>query len=282
MARRRPRSRRWAGCCAESGSPQGTTGSASSTGLSRYTWAWRWPLLVGWGWPRWPGEEKRAARWRIRAMVERAERKWLWGFALVVVLLTTLPYLFGFLSQGSGWVYTGFVFGVQDGNSYIAKMLNGSKGDWLFRSPYTSYPQRGVLAFFPLMLLGKLVPQGQHAALVGLFQAFRIASMFLYVFAGYDFIALFVCQPRWRRLGVTLVTFGGGLGWLSAFGLKLWGSSLPLDFYSPETFGFLMVYGLPHLACARALLLWALRDYLIQPDPLLAWKWGRPGTSGAS
>jgi hypothetical protein len=38
--------------------------------------------------------------------------------------------------------------------------------------------------------------------------------------------------------------------------------SLPLDFYSPETFGFLEIYGLPHLAMARGLLFFALIAYL--------------------
>ena len=38
--------------------------------------------------------------------------------------------------------------------------------------------------------------------------------------------------------------------------------SLPLEFYSPETFGFLALFGLPHVALARALMLWVLLRYL--------------------
>ena len=68
---------------------------------------------------------------------------------------------------------------------------------------------------------------------------------------------------RVRRWGLALVTIGGGLGWL----LVLLGNgqmlgSMPLDFYSPETFGFLSLFGLPHLALARALLLWGFVIYL--------------------
>jgi hypothetical protein len=37
---------------------------------------------------------------------------------------------------------------------------------------------------------------------------------------------------------------------------------MPLSFYSPESFGFLSIYGLPHLACARAMLLWGSGRYL--------------------
>jgi hypothetical protein len=38
--------------------------------------------------------------------------------------------------------------------------------------------------------------------------------------------------------------------------------SLPLEFYSPESFGFLSLYIYPHYALARALLLWGLLAYL--------------------
>jgi hypothetical protein len=55
------------------------------------------------------------------------------------------------------------------------------------------------------------------------------------------------------------------LGWLLIlFGQPVVSGSLPLEFYSPETFGFLAIYGLPHLTLARALMLisfvWYLRD----------------------
>ena len=57
--------------------------------------------------------------------------------------------------------------------------------------------------------------------------------------------------------------WGGGLGWLLVIaGQSGWLGSLPLDFYSPEAFGFLSLYGLPHLALARAALLFGLLAYL--------------------
>ncbi|GAP14736.1 hypothetical protein LARV_02511 [Longilinea arvoryzae] len=196
----------------------------------------------------------------------RPLKRWLWGFALLTILATTLPYLIGFARQGSGWEFSGFVFGVEDGNSYIAKMLAGSAGDWLFRTPYTNQPQNGFLGFLPYILLGKLAGgKALHLQLVVLFHLFRAVGIVLYVFATYDFCRLFLRDERWQRWAVALATFGGGLGWLSIFGLKSGGyEQLPLEFYSPETFGFLGVFGLPHLAVARALLLWGLAGFLKQ------------------
>lgn len=203
-----------------------------------------------------------------------AERKWALWFAVAVAIATTLPYLIGFSRQGDDWRFTGFLFAVEDGNSYIAKMLTGAAGDWLFRTPYTPYPQRGFLAFLPYLLLGKLAsPPGLHEQLTALYHLFRIAAAVLMVKATYDFLSLFLKEVRWRRWGTAVAVLGGGLGWLAVWGFdSLWqgrlpGLDQPLEFYSPEIFGFLMVYGLPHLAMARALLLWGLCRYLAPLEP---------------
>ena len=201
-------------------------------------------------------------------MVERGERRWLVYFALAVLIVTTLPYLIGYWAQGEQWRFTGFVFGADDGNSYIAKMLGGATGDWLFRTPYTAYPQNGVIAFLPYVLLGKLAaPPALHDQLVFLFQLFRWVGGFLVIFATYDFTAVFIRKVQYRWLATALITLGGGLGWLAPLGLAgLWQGRIPLEFYSPETFGFLSIMGLPHLEVARACLLWGMRSYLTNGD----------------
>ncbi|MEJ2706041.1 MAG: hypothetical protein P8074_00385 [Anaerolineales bacterium] len=193
-----------------------------------------------------------------------SERRWVLWFSLGVMLVTSLPYLLGYAMQGSGWQFTGFVFGVEDGNSYIAKMLSGSAGAWLFRTPYTAQPQRGVLAFLPYLLLGKLAaPPGRHEQLVALYHLYRLAAGVLAILATYDFLAVFIRARAVRRWALVLAVLGGGLGWvLVLVGAAHWLGSLPLDFYSPESFGFLMLFGLPHLALARAMLLWGLAAYL--------------------
>jgi len=128
----------------------------------------------------------------------RPLKRWLWGFALLTILVTSIPYLIGFAKAGSDWVFTGFVFGVEDGNSYIAKMLSGAAGDWLFCTPYTTQAQNGFLAFLPYILLGKLAGGGAlHEQLVVLFHLFRVAGVILYVFATYDFCRIFLHEKRW-------------------------------------------------------------------------------------
>jgi hypothetical protein len=196
--------------------------------------------------------------------ITSGERRWVLGFIALFLLLTSLPYLLGYWTQGQDYRYTGFVFGVEDGNSYLAKMLSGAYGAWKFTSSHSAYPQAGVWIFPLYILLGKLAsPPGLHEQLVAIFHLLRLVGVLLALLATYDFLAFFVSDIRLRRFGLALVALGSGLGWLLvALGRETWLGSLPLDFYSPEAFGFLSLFGIPHLALARALLLWALLIYL--------------------
>lgn len=197
-------------------------------------------------------------------MIEGGERQWVLRFAGVVMLVTMLPYVIGYFTAGKDWRYSGLLIAAEDGNSYLAKMMLGSSGDWLFRTPYTPVEQAGFLAYFPYILLGKLVsPPGAHEQLVALFHAFRVAGGILYIYGSYVFVSQFIQEIRWRRWAVVLATAGGGLGFLSVMGLgSLWGERLALEFYSPETFGFLSVLALPHLAAGRGMLLLGLSAYI--------------------
>ncbi len=193
--------------------------------------------------------------------------RWLVLFILFTCILTSIPYVMGYWVQKDAWAYTGFVIGVEDGNSYIAKMLRGSVGDWLFRSPFSAIPQDGFIAFLPYMLLGKLAkPPGMHEQLVALFHLFRWLGIMAFVLGTYKFASVFLPSCRQRKLATILAAFGGGLGWLSVLGVRdVWHHGLPLEFYSPETFGFLSIFGLPHLTFARGLLFWGFSHYLSSP-----------------
>lgn len=199
----------------------------------------------------------------MKSSISKSERRWVLGFALAAMLLTSIPYILGWTNQTQAWHFTGFYHAIDDGNAYIAKMLTGTTGSWLFRTPYTVFPQNGFLIFLPYILLGKLATNPQpHDQLVLIYHAFRIVAGILLILASFDFIAFFCESPRTRKLGITLVTFGGGLGW---FWLAVRGDSLtelPLEFYSPETFGFLSLYIYPHYALARALMLWSVLAFL--------------------
>jgi hypothetical protein len=194
----------------------------------------------------------------------RDDLKWLLRFSGILVLITLVPYFIGFSNQDSVGIFSGFIFGVNDGNSYIAKMLAGSYGAWLFTTPYSSMDQRGLIAYLPYLLLGKLASgEALHLQLLVIYQLFRAITIPLAVIATYRFISLFIESTSWCRWSTVLATCGGGLGWLLILsGNGSWQGDLPLDMYSPESFGFLSIYGLPHLALARCLLLVGMMNYI--------------------
>jgi hypothetical protein len=185
-------------------------------------------------------------------------------FAIILIVITSLPYLWAAQQADPDWVFSGLIYGVEDGHSYIAKMLRGAQGDWLFRSPYSTSEQGGALLYLPYLLLGKLFgPGATYGQLVIAFHVFRLLAILVLCWALYDFFSLFLKEEASRRWGLLLATLGGGLGWLLLIGgQSTWLGSFPLEFFSPETFGFLAVFGLPHLVLARALLLWGLLAYL--------------------
>lgn len=212
-------------------------------------------------------------------MQTKQDRRWVILMSIFLLGLTSIPYLIGYFRQGADWHFTGFVFGVEDGNSYIAKMMSGSYGSWLFRSPYTSMHQKGALAFLPYILLGKLAfPPEIHDQLVALYQIFRWVSGGLLIWAVFSFVGLFLADDRQKKIAALVILLGGGLGWLGWLLFPgQWTGRLPLELYSPEAFGFLALLGLPHLSAARAFLLFGLIFFLKSDDSAI---WRREAIFG--
>jgi hypothetical protein len=203
-------------------------------------------------------------------------------FAALVMLITTIPYIVGWLSQGGDWEFGGFLFGVDDGYSYLAKMRIGARGDWLFTLRYTSEPHDGALLFLPYILLGKLTAlftandgPDLPTAMAITFHAARVVCGLLLILVSYRFAAVFLRNPGSRMLALVLITLGGGLGWLlSIVGLGHWLGSLPVDFYVPEGYSFLILFGLPHMALSRSAMLigfMLLFRALLIPGPPRLW-----------
>ncbi|MEZ4668059.1 MAG: hypothetical protein R3E39_09095 [Anaerolineae bacterium] len=182
-------------------------------------------------------------------------------YALLIILLTSLPSVLGYVQQGSQWAFSGFLFGADDGYSYIAKMRLGARGILDFYLFYTPEPHNSAaLIFLPYILPGWLVGRfvGDHdpslvPALTLMFHAMRVVFDALLIVVLYRFIAIFLRAPRTRFVALLLATVGGGLGWL-----LLVAGAEPPEFLIPEGFSFLILLGLPHLALARAALLGGL------------------------
>lgn len=192
-------------------------------------------------------------------------REWLWALAwsAAALTLTCVPYLLGVTQSSESRVFGGFVLGVEDQYSYIAKMGTGARGAWLFHNVYTSEPHNGALIYSFYILLGHiagLVAGWGHwpltETMVAVDHVARVGLGALLLLTLYRFVAVFTSSRAIRRLAFLLVAFSSGLGWLLLLlGRPDWLGSAPIDLILPEGFTFLVLYSFPHIALGRTLLL---------------------------
>src|SRR5512137_1648682 len=202
----------------------------------------------------------------MRGTVTRSEWRWVLMWIAVALFVTSVPYLVGWLRSTPDRVFGGFAFAIEDGYSYLSKMKQGADGLWLFQLPYTSEAHTPTIFYLFHLLLGKFsaltglsTPLVYHLARL-LFDAILLAVI-------YRFIALFTAWRPVRRIAFLLIVFSGGLGWLLILlGQINWLNSAPIDLISPEAYTFLILYGFPHLALARTLLLLGLIIWWRKPS----------------
>jgi hypothetical protein len=183
-------------------------------------------------------------------------REWLFALAWGVVLIgvTSLPYGVGVLASTPEKQFGGFVYNVFDCNSYVAKMRQGARGEWLFTLPYTSEPHQGALIYPFYLLLGKVAAWSGLPLLWTYHLARPVCTLGLVV-SVYAFVARFTRWLPIRRMAFLLALFSSGLGWLlTLLGLSPWLGDMPIDFWVAEGYLFLLAYAMPHLAFGGALL----------------------------
>ncbi|MBN1284238.1 MAG: hypothetical protein JXB47_02465 [Anaerolineae bacterium] len=184
-------------------------------------------------------------------------------FAVLLMALTTLPYILCAAAQNDDWTFGGSMLGVQDINTYLATMRLGARGDWLFTVFATPEPHAGALFRLPYILMGKVAAlfadPGTPAlvdALALVYHGARIVSGVALVLITYRFVAAFLHGGAARLAATVIISAGGGLGWLlNIAGLGDWLGSQPVDFLLPEGYTFIILYSLPHLIFSRILLL---------------------------
>jgi hypothetical protein len=144
---------------------------------------------------------------------------------------------------------------------------------WLFQLPYTSEAHTPTIFFLFHLLLGKFsAVTGLSTPLV--YHLARLIFDATLLVAIYRFIALFTAWRPVRRISFLLIVFTGGMGWLLILlGQVNWLDNAPVDLILPEAYTFLILYGFPHLALARTLLLFGL---------IVLWKDPVPGIRNAA
>jgi hypothetical protein len=168
---------------------------------------------------------------------------------IVVILLTTVPYLYAARSSGDPYVFGGFLFNPMDGNSYLAKMYQGWEGQWRYTMPYSPEAGRGAYLFLFYIFLGHLA-RITGLSLILTFHIARLFGMLAMLLAIYHFYRYLLPDAHLYRWAFAFAVLGSGLGWL---GVLL--GAFTSDLWVAEAYPFLSAFANPHFCFGLALLL---------------------------
>lgn len=198
-----------------------------------------------------PGEEM-AAR-TLPAAVTVARGEWLFPLvtALLVLAVTTIPYLWAWLTAPADKIFMGILVNVPDHMQYFSWMRELSTAH-LAANKLTPEPNAPV--FFNLLWWG----MGRLGRLLGLgyapmFQIMRWVAGVLAFLAIYRMAAWFMADRLARRTAFLVAVFAAGFGWVLVLlkytltnGTLIW----PLDVFVAEPNTFYSLLGFPHFVAA--------------------------------
>ena len=144
--------------------------------------------------------------------LERTEHREALGWGILLALVTTLPYLLGYLGSPDGKYFLGFVLNPADQNTYFMWMTQVASGEMLLRNLYTSIPHDGAmlnLVFLAAGWTGRLLGSLDLA-----YQLLRVLAVVMLAWSVWLFVATFTASRERRRWLFLTVVFGAGVGWV--------------------------------------------------------------------
>ena len=179
------------------------------------------------------------------------EWRFVWIIIVTVLALTSLPYVYGYLSSPPDRQFMGLMLDVPDHGQYLS-WWRGFQKSLLVSNKLTPEPNDPL--FFNLLWWALAqVSRWTGLGYAPVYQVFRLIAGGSFLWAVYRLVATFLPEVRQRRTAFLLVTLSSGLGWvLVAFKYTLTRGRLlfPLDVYVAEGNSFLCILGYPHFAFA--------------------------------
>lgn len=144
--------------------------------------------------------------------VTRREVVWVLLWAVFVMLLTCVPYVYG-MNLAHGRTFGGLIWGVDEGNVYLTWMRQAAEGDVFFRNQYAVAPENPH--FFNLFLqLGGRLSGLLHLRPIILWHVLRLLGGVFLLLSFYRLTAEITRDRIARWAALALASLGSGLGWL--------------------------------------------------------------------
>jgi hypothetical protein len=176
--------------------------------------------------------------------------------ALIVLIVSSVPYGVGYLASTPEWQFGGIVVDREDSESHLAKMQQGARGSWRYRLLFTPEDHPGAYINTFYVGLGHL-SRLSGLSLAATYQLTRLVCGFILLLTLYVFLRTFLRRKYHAWLAYVLAATSSGLGWavLLLSGSFTLGQFSPIDFWLMDAYVFFSVLAFPHSTLAVALLL---------------------------
>jgi hypothetical protein len=210
---------------------------------------------------------------RAGLAVTPGELGWVAIVAVIILAVSCLPYLVGYLATPPDRVFGGFLLDELDSNAYLAKMQQGARGQWTATLLHTPEDHPALVLYLFYLALGHLAAR-LDLPLILVYHVARIVCGLILLLSLYLFLSLFLAELQRRRLAYLLAAIGSGLGWLIAAiaGSLALGGISPIDFWLMEAYVFFTLFLFPQSALAMALLLGLLGGMAFFFDGTSGWR----------
>lgn len=181
------------------------------------------------------------------------EWRFVWAVIVGVLVFTSLPYLYGYVSSPPDKQFMGLMLDIPDHGQYLS-WWQSFQSSVLVSNKLTPEPNDPVFFNLQWWVLAQ-ISRWTGLGYAPVYQAFRWLAGASFLWAVYRLIARFLTDTRQRRTAFLLVTFSSGLGWvliLLKYTLTKGELLFPLDVYIAEGNSFLCILGYPHFSFAAA------------------------------
>jgi hypothetical protein len=179
------------------------------------------------------------------------DRLFVTGVIFIVLVVTSLPYVFAYISSPADKQFMGVILDVPDHWQYFSWMRELTYSNLALdkMTPEINPPVFFNLLWWILGRLGRLI----GADFIFMFQILRVTAIILFLVVTFILCRRFLKDKLQQRIAFLAVTFTSGLGWVwVVMKYSLWHGNLyfPLDLYVAEGNSFLSMLGYPHFIAA--------------------------------
>ncbi|MFA6553535.1 MAG: hypothetical protein WCT27_03840 [Patescibacteria group bacterium] len=200
--------------------------------------------------------------------ITKKEWRLVLALAAVIVIVTAVPYLYGYFSAPAGKVYTGIHYLTPgDTNVMLSNIEQVKQGHDIFINPYTAEPQHRIYVNPFWLGVGWMAKIFQMSALLA-YHVARSLLIFVFLFVVYLFLAYIFADSKRRVWAILVICTASGLGLF--FNPFLFDVNRiyehPTDTWVPESVSFLTLYHSPHLIASVTLIVLVFLLMLIAFD----------------